>query len=101
MADEIISESQRRELDQQFEKAMNVLVEAQRSLNDMGISPPALASALCASYIHYVAAVVASAELPSEMVIRTAKEAIDTMNDMAVDTYNRFAKKLAEDKDAA
>ena len=96
MNDEQITPETKKQLDEHFDKAMQALVETQRSLNEAGIAPPALASALCASYVTFVAALIAASDLPRELVLRTAKEAIDSIGDFAIESYERMVKKIKE-----
>ncbi len=79
-----------------FDHAMRILLECQRSINMSGIPAPSLASALCASYVTFVAALVAAHGLPKEQVAATCKEAIDTMDDFISAAYDRMVKEIAE-----
>lgn len=88
--------AQRASLDNQFDHAMAILLEAQRTINNTGTNPAALASALCASYVTYVAAIVAATGMPKEQVIDTCKEAIDTMGEFVNVAYDRMVKEIAE-----
>ena len=88
--------AQRASLDNQFDHAMIILLEAQRTINNTGTNPAALASALCASYVTYVAALVASTGLPKEQVITACKDAIDTMGNFVNVAYDRMVKEIAE-----
>lgn len=84
------------ELHNSFDHAMRILLESQRAINLSGVPAPALASALCASYVTFVAALVAAHGLPKEQVAISCKEAIDTMDDFIGAAYDRMVKEIAE-----
>lgn len=83
-------------LDNGFDHAMRILLEAQRTVNDVGVPAAALASALCASYVTFVSAFVAAHGLPKDKVASTCKEAIDTMDEFINIAYDRMVKEIAE-----
>jgi hypothetical protein len=97
MTNETTDEQRRMtEMHNGFDHAMPILLDAQRSINNAGVPAPALASALCASYVTYVSALVASHGLPKEQVAITCKQAIDTMDDFITAAYDRMVKEIAE-----
>jgi hypothetical protein len=97
MTNEITDEQRlMNEMHNGFDHAMPILLDAQRAINNAGVPAPALASALCASYVTFVAALVASNGLPKEQVAVTCKEAIDTMDDFITIAYDRMVKEIAE-----
>jgi hypothetical protein len=83
-------------LNNQFDNAMRILLEAQRTVNIAGVEPAPLASALCASYVTFVAALCAASGLPKEQVTITCKEAIDTMGNFVAVSYDRMVKEIEE-----
>lgn len=81
-----------------FDHAMRVLLDAQRTLTeDLNVAPPALASALAASYVTYVSALVAASGLPKEEVMKSCKAAIDTMDQFIDVAYDRMVKQIDEE----
>lgn len=83
-------------LNSSFDHAMRLLLETQRTINNSGVPAPALASALAASYVTYVAAMIAAMGLPKDDVASTCKRAIDTMDDFISAAYDRMVKEIAE-----
>jgi hypothetical protein len=86
----------RNALNNSFDHAMRTLLDAQREINNAGVPAPALASALCASYVTFVSAMVASIGLPKEEVLNTCKEALDTMDEFVNVAYDRMVKEIEE-----
>jgi hypothetical protein len=76
----------------QHEKAMLALADTQRILYDNGVHPSVIASALCASYVSFVSALLASIGMPKAMVLPSAKEAIDKMEEYASEHYDRLVE---------
>jgi hypothetical protein len=91
-----VSESEMVTLNNSFDHAMRLLLETQRTINNAGVPPAALASALCASYVTYVAALVAATGMPKDQVATTCKDAIDTMDEFISAAHDRMVEEIAE-----
>lgn len=88
-----ISEAERAALDNNFDHAMRIMLDAQSAVN--GVVPPSVvASASCAAYLIYVAGLCAANDIPKESVAVISKEAIDTMGDFISATYDRMVKEI-------
>jgi hypothetical protein len=92
-----ISDAERAALDNSFDHAMKVLLDAQHALSSSGIDASVLASALCASYVTYVSALVAVSGLPKEDVARVCKGAIDTMPEFISIAFDRMVGEIEKE----
>lgn len=91
-----LTEQQMADMQAHFTKAMHALTETQRMMNEAGISPPALASASCAAYVSYVAAMSMIMGLDRARVISVCQEAIASMRDYVDEVYERMAETMKE-----
>ena len=92
-----LTEAELAAINNSFDHAMRVLVDAQRAVVNNGTQPPVVASALCASYVTYVAALVAASGLPKEDVASACKDGIDTMPEFISAAYDRMVKEIAKE----
>lgn len=86
-------------LNAHFKKAFDSFIDTQRALNDAGVSPTAVASALAASYVSLVAAIACASEQPADTVIPKCQEALETLEqfvDLAFDRMSEVRKGRAE-----
>lgn len=86
------------ELNAHFKKAFEAILDTQKSLNNAGVSPTALASAMGASYVSLVAAIACATGNPVESVIPTAQSALLDLDVFVESAYNRMLQVEAENE---
>jgi hypothetical protein len=84
------------ELNAHFKKAFDSFIDTQKALNDAGVSPTAVASALAASYVSLVAAIACATDQPANTVIDKCQEALTTLDQFVEMAYERMSQVRAE-----
>ena len=80
------------ELNAHFKKSFDSFIDTQRALNDAGISPTAVASALAASYVSLVSAISCMQGEAAEQVIPRCQDALSTLEAFVDMAYERMAE---------
>lgn len=84
------------QLNAHFKKAFDSFIDTQRALNDAGVSPTAVASALAASYVSLVAAIACATGSDPDEVIPRCQDALTTLDQFVGMAYERMAQVRAE-----
>lgn len=98
-----LTDDDRRKIDEQIRHASKVLFSTTGELNDMGVTPPALATACAMNYVNLVAAMHYFMGLSQEEAIKNCHGAVDMLEGFVGEVYAQLeaAKNPAEGEAAA